>query len=52
MVECRKRVNVLGAGICGLSVALEIKQKWGEAVDVVITAESFYDRTTSYVAGN
>jgi aspartate oxidase len=50
-MEAHKRVNILGAGVCGLSVALEIKQKWGNAVDVVVTAENSYDNTTSYIAG-
>ena len=47
----KKRVNVLGAGVCGLCVAFEIKQKWGEEVDVVVTSEFYYENTTSYVAG-
>ena len=46
-----KRVNVLGAGICGLSVAFEIKSKYGADVEVVITAENALEKTTSYVAG-
>jgi glycine/D-amino acid oxidase-like deaminating enzyme len=44
-------VNVIGAGIAGLSVAQALKKKYGEGVEVTITADKFYDQTTSYAAG-
>lgn len=47
----RFRVNVVGAGVCGLAVAYAIKQKYGDLAEITITADKFYDETTSIAAG-
>ena len=51
-VETTRRVCIVGAGVCGLSVAWHIKRLLGEAVSVVIISDKFLNQTTSFVAGN
>ncbi len=46
-----KRVAIIGAGIVGLSVALKLKEEFGDDVDVTIIAELFLQQTLTYGAG-
>lgn len=42
-------IYVLGAGVIGLTTALELKRNFRN-VSIAIIADSFYEDTTSYVA--
>mmetsp|Transcript_28974 Transcript_28974/g.48893 ORF Transcript_28974/g.48893 Transcript_28974/m.48893 type:complete len:224 (-) Transcript_28974:714-1385(-) len=44
-------INIVGAGVCGLSVARALKEKYGDFIALTITADKFYDQTTSFAAG-
>ncbi len=46
-----KRVAVIGAGIVGLSVAIKLKEEFGDDIDVTIIAELFLQQTLTYGAG-
>lgn len=47
----RKRIAVIGAGTVGLSVALQLSEKYGHQLDVTIIAAEFLQQTTSYGSG-
>lgn len=45
------KVAIVGAGVVGLSVAWQLKEEYGDAVDVTIIAAAFFQGTTSFGSG-
>ncbi len=46
----KKKVVVVGAGVVGLSTAVQLQQRFGDTVAVTIIADKFEEDTTSYGA--
>ena len=43
------KIGVIGAGIIGLTTALELQEEYRNA-DITVVAKDFFEDTTSYVA--
>ena len=46
----KKRIVIVGAGVVGLSTAVQLQQRFGDKVAITIIADKFEEDTTSYGA--
>lgn len=50
-MSAKPKIAVIGAGVCGATVAFRLQEQFGDSVSISIFSEEFSPNTTGDVAG-